>query len=50
MYHALLFQGKNVTKMQKKKICAVYGEGTVTDQMCQKWLVTFLGTIDTLVK
>ena len=24
------------------KICAVYGEGSVTDQMHQKWLVKFL--------
>ena len=27
--------------MQKKKICAVYAEGAVTDQMCQKWFVKF---------
>ena len=31
---------KNATEMQRKckekKICAVYGEGAVTDQMCQK--------------
>ena len=33
-----------------KKICAVYGEGAVTDQMCQKWFVKFLGTIDILAK
>ena len=25
----------------KKKICAVHGEGAVTDQMCQKWFVKF---------
>ena len=31
-------KGKNTTEMQKK-ICAVYGEGAVTDWMCQKWLV-----------
>ena len=30
--------GKNKTEMQKK-ICAVYGEGAVTDQTCQKWFV-----------
>ena len=24
-----------------KQICAVYGEGAVTDQMCQKWFVKF---------
>ena len=23
------------------KMCAVYGEGAVTDQMCQKWFVKF---------
>ena len=27
--------------MQKKKICAVYAEGAVTDQMCQKWFAKF---------
>ena len=26
-------KGKNATEMQKK-ICAVYGEGAVSDQMC----------------
>ena len=25
----------------QKRISAVYGEGAVTDQMCQKWFVTF---------
>ena len=24
-----------------KKICAVYGEGAVTDQTCQKWFAKF---------
>ena len=24
-----------------KKICAVYGEGAVTDQTCQKWFADF---------
>ena len=24
-----------------KKICIVYGEGAVTDQMCQKWFAKF---------
>ena len=27
--------------MQKKKVCVVYGQGTVTDQMCQKWFAKF---------
>ena len=27
----------------KKRICAVYGEGAVTDQMCQKWCAKFHG-------
>ena len=26
---------------EKKKICAVYGEGAVTDRMCQKWFAKF---------
>ena len=35
--------GRNTTEMQKKKkkICAVYGEGAVTDQTGQKWFVKF---------
>ena len=33
-------RGKNATEMQKK-ICAVYGECAVTDQMCQKWPAKF---------
>ena len=32
---------KNATEMQKKKICAVYGEGVVTNQTCQKWFAKF---------
>ena len=35
-------KGKNTTEMQKKKkFCALYGGGTLTDQMCQKWFVKF---------
>ena len=37
-------KGKNANEMQKKKkkqICAVYGEGAVTDQTCQKWSAMF---------
>ena len=34
----------------KKKICAVHGEGAVADQICQKWFVKFLGTVDILDK
>ena len=36
--HIMLYyfkKGKNATKTQKK-ICAVYGEGAVTDGTCQK--------------
>ena len=33
-------KGKNKTETQKK-ICVVYGEGAVTDQICQKWFVKF---------
>ena len=25
----------------QKKVCAVYGEGAVIDQTCQKWFVKF---------
>ena len=33
-------KGKNATKMQKK-ICAVCGEGAVTDRTCQKCFAKF---------
>ena len=42
-------KGNNVTETQKM-ICAVYGEGAVTDWTCQKWFVKLLGSIDILVK
>ena len=51
-WHIMLYyfkNGKNATETHKK-ICSMYGEGTVTDQMCQKWFVKFLGTIDILAK
>ena len=34
-------KGKDATEMQKK-ICAVYGEGVVTNWTCQSGLRTFL--------
>ena len=33
-------KGKNATETHKK-ICAVYGEGAVTDRTCQKWFAKF---------
>ena len=51
MYYALLFQEK--VKMQlgmQEKICAVFGEGAVTDSTCQKWFAKFLGSLDILAK
>ena len=33
-------KGKNTIEMQAK-ICAVYGEGAVTDWTCQKWCAKF---------
>ena len=42
-------KGKNATETQKK-ICAVYGEGAVTDQTCEKLSAKFLGTTDILAK
>ena len=41
-------KGKSTTETQKK-ICAVYREGTVTDQMCQKWFAKCLGSIDQII-
>ena len=50
MFSAFYFKkGKNTTEMQKK-ICAVCGEGAVTDWTCQKWFAKFLGTTDILAK
>ena len=52
-WHIMLYyfkKGKNATETQKricvatetqKRICAVYGEGAVTDWMCQKWSAKF---------
>ena len=34
----LYFKKGKKTEMQKEKICAVYGEDAVSDQICQKWL------------
>ena len=51
-WHSMLYyfrKGKKATEMQRK-ICAVYGEGAVTDHPCQKWFAKFLGTIDILPK
>ena len=42
-------KGKNATEMQEK-ICALYGEGAVTDQMCQKGFAKFPGPADTLAR
>ena len=50
--HIMLYyfnKGKNATETQKK-IPAVYGEGAVTDWMCQKRFLKFLGTTDILAK
>ena len=41
--HIMLYyfkKGKNATETHKK-ICAVYGEGAVTDRTCQKWFSKF---------
>ena len=42
-FQHIMFIISRKVKMQlcKKKICAVYGEGAVTDQPCQKWFVKF---------
>ena len=34
----------------QEKICAVYGEGAVADQTCQKWFVKLLSSNDILAK
>ena len=47
-YYVLLFQERKNTNEIQKRMCAVYGEGAVTDGTCQKWFAKFLGTIDIL--
>ena len=47
--HYYFKKGKNTTETQTK-MCALYGEGAVTDRMCQKWFMKFLGTVDILAK
>ena len=42
VYHAFIISRKVKTQLKcKKKICAVYGKGAVTDQTCQKWSAKF---------
>ena len=51
-WHSMLYyfkKGKNTTETQEK-VCAVYREGAVTDGICQKWFVKFLGTVAILAK
>ena len=44
-------KSKNATETQKKKkICAVCGEGAVTDGVYQKWFAKLLRTTDTSAK
>ena len=43
--HIMLYyfkKGKNATETQKKKTCAVYGEGAVTDGIRQSGLWSFV--------
>ena len=50
IWHIMLYyfkKDKNAAETQNK-ICAMYVEGAMTDRMCQKWFVKFLGTPDIL--
>ena len=50
-WHATLYYFKKQQCIRNaEKICAVYGASDVTDRMCQKWFMKFLGTIDILGK
>ena len=42
-------KGKNSMEMVKK-ICSVCGEAAMTNQMCQKCIAKFRGTIDILAE
>ena len=50
VYYALLFQEMWKHNWNTEKICAVCGEGAVTDGVYQKWFAKLLRTIDTLAK
>ena len=41
---------KTTDKQKEKIIYAAYGEGAMTDRMCQKWFAKLLGTIDISAK
>ena len=43
LQHIMLYHFKKGKTHLKhiNKMCAVHGEGAVTDQMCQKWFVKF---------
>ena len=41
---------KTTDKQKEKIIYAAYGEGAMTDRMCQKWFAKFLGTIPIVAK
>ena len=41
----LYYFKKGINATNVIKTCAVYGEDAVTDQMCKKWFVKFLGTL-----
>ena len=44
-----LKKGKNVSELQKK-VCAVYGEGTMSDRTSQKWFAKLPGAVNSLAK
>ena len=37
----VLYYFKKDKNAPKKQICALYGEGAVTDRTCQKWFLKF---------
>ena len=41
MWYFIVSRKEKTTEMQKKMICAVYGEGAVTDQTYQMWFAKF---------
>ena len=40
-YYTYYFQKGKIAAETQTKICAVFGEGAVTDQTCQKWFAKF---------
>ena len=49
-WHIVYYFKKGNNSKTQNKMCAVYGEGAVTDRTWQNWFAKFLGISDILAK